>query len=387
MIALHKIWFSVLLLCVSHLGFAQFIDNFDPGSKDPGWVVNSGDGEASIKFERYNGFGRITVDATEDKLNIWWSLIRLQVPDLDLRKLTLPQYELRVEAKIKVSHAPRRVNLHFNHSRTTDYHSHLMEYDIGDTSNWHVISMTTQDFEVTTDDNVNVQMALMDWGKEIYTVDVDYVKVDIVNQSLVEVDLGNPQEYRPKVPNLEDFSRKVIVNQCVTLDKQYAENNFSGWNDPFQPDTKLLSVNQNQLVILKANLEEYRSLLPEGIGVLKMHLHHIEKSSDFTKDFGMLRLVEIVGGPQAWDSEKITYQKFTSVHEPVFNGQMIIDVSLTDLERNEIYFTLSEAVLKRLFTGKTKGLAILPLGAIHASFYANNFGNDAYAPEIYFNIE
>jgi hypothetical protein len=168
------------------LSKAQFVDQFDDtlkehwGKTPPGWSVAAGDGNVSISFIQQEGFASILVDASQDKRNIWWAIIRGQVSGLNMKKLIEPENELRVEARIKVSHAPRRVNLHFNHQRTTDFHSHLMEYDIPDTNNWHIISMTTRDFGVRENDKINVQMALMDWGLGKYRVDVDYLSVDVV---------------------------------------------------------------------------------------------------------------------------------------------------------------------------------------------------------------
>jgi hypothetical protein len=188
-----------LLQVTGKCGFAQFSDYFDAGSEDPGLGVATGNGNAKIRFERNEGFGTITVDATEDASNIWWAIIRIPVPGLDMDKLVQPDFELRVEAKIKTSHAPRRVNLHFNHSRTTDFHSHLKEYDIGDTIQWHVISLTTRDFEVRRNDQVHVQMALMDWGRDIYTIDIDYIKVDVVNVNERSEEPGNKSDEPPPV--------------------------------------------------------------------------------------------------------------------------------------------------------------------------------------------
>ena len=98
--------------------------------------------------------------------------------------------ELRIEARIRVSHAPRRVNLHLNTQRTTDFHSHLMEFDIPDSETWHTISMTTRDFPAVPGDTVFGQMALIDWGLEKYRVDVDYFKVDIVDVARAGPDNG-----------------------------------------------------------------------------------------------------------------------------------------------------------------------------------------------------
>ena len=97
--------------------------------------------------------------------NIWWALVKRRVSDrLDLKLLAQPAYEVRVEARIRVSHAPRRVNLHVNTQRTTDFHSHLMEFDIPDSDQWHTIGFTTRQFDAGVGDTVFAQLALIDWG-------------------------------------------------------------------------------------------------------------------------------------------------------------------------------------------------------------------------------
>jgi hypothetical protein len=124
---------------------AQFIDHFNGTGTPKGWVLLTGDGGATIDFRQKDGIASLHVDARKDKLNIWWALARRRIPGPHMERLSQPEYELRIEARIRSSHAPRRVNLHANHQRTTDFHSHLMKFDIADTVNWHTISMTTRD--------------------------------------------------------------------------------------------------------------------------------------------------------------------------------------------------------------------------------------------------
>ena len=138
----------------------QFLDDFCMNTQGiSNWTWYTGDGSATMDFQQGKGFASIAVDATGDQRNIWWALIRREVTaGLDLDLLTRPGYELRVEAKIRSSHAPRRVNLHLRTQRTVDNHSHLMEFDIPDTG-WHTISMTTQGFDARPGDQVFGQLA------------------------------------------------------------------------------------------------------------------------------------------------------------------------------------------------------------------------------------
>lgn len=177
---------------------AQFSDNFNGVSmtRDStganGWTFYNGDGSAVMDFSLSGkGYASVNVDATKDKRGIWWALIRRRVSEnMDLRVLSSPKYALRIETRIRVSDAPKRVNLHLNTQRTSDFHAHLMEFDIPDTLNWHTISMTTHGFKAVPGDSVCGQLALMDWGLEKYRVDLDYFKVDIVNTDSAGPDRG-----------------------------------------------------------------------------------------------------------------------------------------------------------------------------------------------------
>jgi len=73
-----------------------------------------------------DGYASILVDATTDKRGIWWALIERKVSDkMDLRLMQKPNHELRIEACVRVSHAPRRVNLQVATQRSTDDDANL----------------------------------------------------------------------------------------------------------------------------------------------------------------------------------------------------------------------------------------------------------------------
>ena len=155
---------GLLCACASWAQAAEFVDDFDreemqlDASGRKGWAFMTGDGQAVIDFTQGAGVGVIEVDARQDQRNIWWAIIRRSVSaSIDGNVLHVPGKELRVEARIRSSHAPRRVNLHFNHSRTTDFHSHLMEFDIANAGEWHVISMTTQEFDAIFRSDLRLQ--------------------------------------------------------------------------------------------------------------------------------------------------------------------------------------------------------------------------------------
>jgi hypothetical protein len=168
---------KALILLAALLAFpgvadAQFLETFgrslavDQADARKGWAFRTGDGEATVNVTAADGIGTVTVDAREDQRGIWWAMVRRSVSSrIDDDALVRPDRELRVEARVRTDAAPRRINLHFNHSRTTDFHSHLMEYDLAD-SGWHTVSFTTKGFDARSSDEVFVQLAMVDWGHQ-----------------------------------------------------------------------------------------------------------------------------------------------------------------------------------------------------------------------------
>jgi hypothetical protein len=51
------------------------------------------------------------------------------------------------------------------------------------------------------------------------------------------------------------------------------------------------------------------------------------------------------------------------------------------------YFTISRPVLQRLLDGRTRGLALRPLGAMMASFYALEHNAGQHAARLLFDVK
>jgi hypothetical protein len=376
---------------------AQFLDDFGAAAlrTDPdglqGWSFFTGDGEARMDFRQAgHGHAQIAVDATHDKRGIWWALIKRKVSDhMDLGLLGAGGHELRVEARIRVSHAPRRVNLHLNTQKTTDFHSHLMEFDIPDTQSWHTISMTTKAFPAAPGDTVFGQFALMDWGLEKYRVELDYFKVDIVDPALVGPDQGEPIPYHPPIPDLGTFRQEMRVVQDAMIDLENPDVNLNNWYVRDGTGRRsLLTVGGTQYVILRWDLSAFAGRRVSDQGVLELTTHSVQRSSDDLKDFGIVRVVEILAGDPAWDQKTVTTQSLCRGQplERVLNNQMIIDYPVTEGDGGKTRLVISRRVLQRMLDGKTLGIAIKPLGAITASF--DSMENDAgrTSARLFFNL-
>ena len=377
---------------------AQFRDDFSSTAlqRDPrgidGWTFYTGDGSAVMDFfVPGTGYATIHVDATKDKRGIWWALIRRRVSaDMDLSLLRSPTFALRIEVRIKVSDAPKRVNLHLNTQRTTDFHSHLMEFEIPDTSNWHTISMTTHGFDAVPGDNVFGQLALMDWGLEEYSVDIDHFKVDIVNVDSAGPDQGVQVPYHPPLQKPSIMAFHIPVVQDGMVDTEYPDMIFSNWYTRDESGrTNLIAVSSTQFVILRWDLSQFAGRKISGSGLLELTTHSVQRSADYEKDFGMIRIVEIVGGNPTWNRKDLSYAALCRGQSltHVLNSQMIIDINVSEPKGSKSFATIPQPVLQRLIDGKTLGLAIRPLGAVIASFYARSSREGKRGAILHFNCD
>jgi hypothetical protein len=380
----------VILMCFLFRASSQYIDDFNGTGTPAGWTFRTGDGSATMDFKQHVGIGSVYIDATKDTLGIWWAIIRHKVTGIDMKQLMKPGYKLRVEAKVRASHAPKRINLSFNHQRTTDWHANLMEYDIPDTTNWHTISMTAHTFETIISDTIAVQLALMDWGLKKYRLDIDYLKVDVVKGDSVGPDLGPPIPYHPPLAEPSGFSKHFDAIQDAMIDTQYPDYAFNNWHTQEGPGkfTRTLAVSGTQITILRFDLSSLKGKKVKRSGLLELTPYSVQRSPDFEKDFGMVHVNEILGGDPTWDENTITYSKFTQglPLDEVISSQMIIDDSVTWNKNGKVLFAISQPVLQRMIDGKTLGIAIRPLGAVNVLFYSKD-EDKAKSPRLYIDAE
>ncbi|MDD4032522.1 MAG: hypothetical protein PHS48_04665 [Bacteroidales bacterium] len=374
----------------------QFLDTFDMHVQIDqrgmdGWSCMTGDGNAKMTLGSAPGSLLLQVDASQDKEGIWWAILKRNIAQyIDLQKLSEPDYEIRVEARIKVSHAPRRVNLSFNTQRTTDFHSDLMEFDIPDTDNYHTISFTTENFDGKPGDQLNVQLAVIDWGLEKYEVAVDYFKAELVDRKNPVADLGMPMPYHPKEADVTTFTHHLKVQQDATVDLRYPDLNFNDWYT-IEPQAKaeIVTVGDGQYVLLRWDFSRYKGKKVVGSGLLSLVTQSVQRAADYTKDFGMIHVSEILGGDALWDQKTVTWNSFLQgqPQQNAINSQMIIDNALLEKPGDVTYITISNPVMQRLIDGKTKGIVLLPLGAIQAAFYSSEFKDGSQSASLHFNLE
>lgn len=368
---------------------AQFLDAFSGPAIQKEWTWFTGDGTASNEFRQDDGYATMLVDATRDRANIWWALIKRNVaPSLDLERLGRPGHELRLEARVRIFETPRRVHLSANTQKTTDYEEHLREFDITD-ADWHTISMTTRGFHAGPGDEVNIQFAITDWGLGRYRADIDYYKVDVVDAATAAPDLGEPLQVRPPVPDLAVFSEKARVAHDATLNLQYPDVNLNDWftKDDGQK-TPVLTVSGVQIVILRWDLGAYAGKRAAGAGVLELTTHSLAHAIIEPEELGQVRVTEILAGDPGWDQGSVTLDSLLQGQalDAVLNPQMSIDERVAAGRGAKTLVTISRPVLQRLLDGRTLGLAIRPLGPIDATFYASEHEGGRLAATLHFGL-
>lgn len=378
------------LLTTTPLCHAQFFDDFN-GKSTAEWHTFTGDGNTELKFIPMDGFARMQVDATKDEHNIYWTIIKRDVSKyLDMEKLKSPDYELRVEARVRPSDSPRRVNFMLNTQRTTDFHEHLREYDLGLKPGWQVISFTTKNFDAAPGDQVNVQLGVTDWGLGEHYLDVDYYRADVVKVKNAKPDLGEPLVYHPPVAALDSFKHHVKVKHDSTINSAFPLVNFNSWKSD---DARVLTVSAGQYPILRWDLQSFSGQKANGAGVLELTTQSVQKGGDYIgalgEDFGIefdkVRVFEIFGGEENWQQDKVTYASFTQGKDLVstHNGQMIFDTDVAQAGGKTLV-TIPRPVMQRILDGTTRGLLLKPLGALEASFYDSENGDGSQAATLHF---
>ncbi len=374
---------------------AQFLDSFDQDGID-GWFPMTGDGTPRMTFTPMGGFARIHADGTTDPYNVWWVLIKRDISgSIDLEKLADPAYELRVEARVRTSAAPRRVNFMLNTQRTTDFHEHLREYDLADTTGWHTISMTTHDFDAVPGDSVFVQLAVTDFGPGEYDVDIDYYRADVVRRDAAAPDVGEPLVYHPPVADPASFMHHPGASHDSVVHASYPRVNFNDWRlETATGPVRALTVMDNQWVVLRWDFGDLSGATAAGSGLLEVTTAAAALGGDYVAalggdlgiEFGKVRVFEILGGDAGWDQGTVTLESLLAGQpvDEVINGQMIIDLDVATQPGGKTWFTLSRPVMQRLLNGTTKGLVLRPLGAISASFLATEQGTDS-GPRLHFS--
>ena len=366
-------------------GTAQFYENFE-GEPEAEWRTFTGDGGAVSEITFRDGFARLTVDGSEDRRNVWWAIMETTVSDqIDLEQLARPEYELRVETRIRSSSPYKRVNLHFNTQRTVDFHSHLMEFGLPDTENWHKISMTTSGFDGRPGDTVNGHLAMMDWGPGLYWVDMDSYRVDVVRADEAGPEYGEQVVYTNERPDPAEFLYDLPVDQAGMIDRQYPDVNLAGWQEG---GTSLLTTDGTKTILLRWDLEQFEGRTVEGYGMLELHLSsYFQAFGTGLHEFDKVRLVEILGGNDDWTRQEVTYDNFTEGRplDEILNTQMISDIDMPRQHHDVIRLRVPRPVIQRMVDGETLGIAMYPLGSLQASFrYGGE--NRQLMPRLYMNF-
>lgn len=355
----------------------------------PGWSAITGDGEPVFMQRMHNGIATLKVDATRDKRNIWYAFIHQNIwPQFNEVNLSDKGYRLHIEARLKPSHGPRRVNLYIKSTSSGD--DFLREFDLAEAGKWYEISMTTTPIRHMENKPLLAQLSLMDWGNTgIYQLDVDYLKVDILPDGKTIADRGLPLLYRPPQADAAGFRTERKVNADATVDMLYPDLNLSEWTQKGNTDEAVLMVDNTKRIILQWDFSDLRGRMVTGSGQLEFYTHSLFRLMKDQKDFGEVRICEIIGGPAGWKESEINYNLLLQgMNEAaIINEQTTVDVAIAPGNGSKTVVTISQPVLQRLIDGKTFGLAIKPLGLISAALIDSNVKNGKYAVRLRFNVK
>lgn len=360
----------------------QFVETFADDEIDS-WKTQTGDGAATVEVAAVDGHALLTVDATEDRHNIWWAVLQRDVSAaLDLERVQEPTTELRVTARLRVGHAPRRVNLSLNTQRTTNFHRHLMEFDVPDTTGWHTISMTTDGFDARPGDTVNAQLALIDWGPRQYQAGVDSFAVERVSAVKAGTTLGRAVPYPLPVRTPDSLSHHLPVSEAALVNRGAPDVRLASWAATEESArVPTWTVTTDQYLLLRWEHDALPSAAIDGPGVLELTRYSVQQVETTPEELGQVRVVEITGGSSSWADSSVTYAGFTE-EQPLFevlNPQPIVDLDVSGPAGQAVRIPVSEPVLRRLQRGETKGLALRPLGPVSASFLAG----DRFTPTLH----
>jgi hypothetical protein len=196
--------------------------------------------------------------------------------------------------------------------------------------------------------------------------------------------------YHPPIPDPATFAYHIQAAQDAMIDSEYPDMNFKNWYAVDESGRReLLTVGGTQLVIIRWNLSEFAGKKVDGAGLLELTTYSLQRSSDYEKDFGMVRVTEILDGDPEWNRENVTFDKLRRglPLNSILNSQMIIDVNVYERRGGTNLITISKPVLQRMVDGKTLGLAIRPLGAVNASFYAGKNQEGTVGARLHLNVK
>ncbi len=365
--------------------FNHDYSGFEKNNLD-GWRTVTGDGDIDFRQRFDEGSVVLNIDARKDKRNVWYAFMHQSISDvIDLKKLLLPDYELRMEARVKSSHAPRRINMYLS---SLDAGGFLREFDLNKADEWQTISMVTSGFDFNPDKPLMTQISLMDWGFDIYELYIDYIQVDLVKVGEDYKQFGLPLIYRPPIKETSYYSEEIIPSKNAIIDASFLDESLHPWLDENAIEKfPVLQVDQSKTILLKWDFSKYKGKQIAEAGQLEITTNSIYRRKDNPKDFGEIRFLEIIAQTENWSEESVTQNSFLKDNPfyEIICSQCIIDSPVNPGKGQKTIVTISQPVLQRLIEGKSHGIAIKPLGLISASFYDRS--NIGLAAKLRFNIK
>lgn len=195
------------------------------------------------------------------------------------------------------------------------------------------------------------------------------------------------------MPALSSYANVVPVSQDAIIDSTYPDVNLRDWTE-LNPDegtlgVKVLSVSGTQITLLKFDLSKFKGRTADGWGVLELTTSSAQWAPTNLEEFGYLRTVEIKNSAPDFTRETVTWDNFFQGKPELatLNGQLIYDVQPAVQRAGKTRISLNPAVMQRLLSGETKGLAIYPQGAVNATFASSQAPGRDLRPTVHFNVK
>ena len=121
----------------------------------------------------------------------------------------------------------------------------------------------------------------MDWGLEKYRVDVDYIKVDIIDPATAGPHKEDPIPYHPPVASPTNFSEHVDVAQDSIIDLVDTDVNENDWSveDKAHGKINLLGMDESHRTILRWDLSHFAGRKVADNGLLELSTYSFARKA------------------------------------------------------------------------------------------------------------
>lgn len=195
----------------------------------------------------------------------------------------------------------------------------------------------------------------------------------------------HPNPVQAQVSALVIPERLAATGDAI-IDAAAPSINFAGWSTP--SGEPLLTTNATKTVLLNWTFTLPDTTAIVGDGTLEVYTHSLLRLPNYPSGSGLIRVFEIQAN-MPWADSTVTYSSFTASPDLVEAG-VLTPVATSDVvpsSRVRTTIAIPEAVLLRLRTGQSSGLALQAVGPISISLYSRKAYAGLYAARLAFSVQ